>query len=77
MPAYKTIRRRGSDEVVITKSRFIGQSCPCHTEEEALARVFSLQAEGMRLKDACKQAGEETGFAKNALYRLALEQAES
>ena len=47
------------------------------TEEEALARVFQLQAEGMRLKDACKQAGEETGFAKNALYRLALEQAES
>ena len=47
------------------------------TEEEALARVFQLQADGMRLKDACKQAGEETGFAKNALYRLALEQAES
>ena len=47
------------------------------TEEEALARVFALQAEGMRLKDACKQAGEETGFAKNQLYRLALEQAES
>ena len=31
----------------------------------------------MRLKDACKQAGEETGFAKNQLYRLALEQTES
>ena len=42
------------------------------TQEEAIARVRSLVAEGMRLKDACRQAGEETGFAKNELYRLAL-----
>ena len=47
------------------------------TEEDALARVFQLQSEGMRLKDACRQAGEETGFAKNQLYRLALERSES
>ena len=47
------------------------------TESEALARVTALQAEGMRLKDACRQAGEETGFAKNLLYRLALSQEES
>lgn len=43
------------------------------TEAEALQRVLELQANGMRLKDACKKAGEETGFAKNQLYRLALE----
>ena len=37
MPAYRTLKRRGEDEVVITRSRFIGQCCPCHTEAEALA----------------------------------------
>ena len=44
------------------------------TEAEALERVNTLVAQGMRLKDACRQAGEETGFAKNQLYRLALAQ---
>ena len=43
------------------------------TEEEALARVQALQAGGARLKDACRQAADETGFSKNLLYRLALE----
>ena len=46
------------------------------TEEQALRRVLALQAEGARLKDACKQAADETGFSKNQLYRLALEQSE-
>ncbi len=49
MPAYKTIRQRGSDEVVITRSRFIGQCCPCHTEEEALAFLSEVRA---RYRDA-------------------------
>lgn len=47
------------------------------TEAEALARVNALLSEGLRLKEACRQAGEETGFAKNLLYRLALEQTET
>ena len=44
MPAYKTLKREGSAEVVITKSRFIGQCRPCHTEEEALAFLDAVQA---------------------------------
>lgn len=34
---YKTLRREAEDEIVINRSRFIGQACPCETEEEALA----------------------------------------
>ena len=44
MPAYKTLKREGSAEVVITKSRFIGQCRPCHTEEEALAFLEAVRA---------------------------------
>lgn len=43
MPAYKTLKREGSAEVVITKSRFIGQCRPCHTEEEALAFLDAVR----------------------------------
>ena len=53
MPAYKTIRRRGSDEVVITRSRFIGQSCPCHTEEEALAFLAEVRAKHRDARHNC------------------------
>ncbi len=49
MPAYKTVKCRGSDEVVITRSRFIGQCCPCHTEEEALAFLGEVR---MKYRDA-------------------------
>ena len=41
---------------------------------DALARVAQLQREGLSLKDACRQAAAETGLAKNALYRAALDQ---
>ncbi len=37
MPEYRTVSRKGRDEVIINKSRFIGEACPCRTEEEALA----------------------------------------
>ena len=35
--SYITVREEASDEVVITKSRFIGYAAPCETEEDALA----------------------------------------
>jgi uncharacterized YigZ family protein len=35
--SYITVREEASDEVVITKSRFIGYATPCETEEDALA----------------------------------------
>ena len=37
--SYYTLAGPGQDEVVIQKSRFIGQAWPCGTEEEALDRL--------------------------------------
>ena len=45
---------------------------PALTEDEALARVRALQAEGLSCKDACRQVAKETGLSKNALYALAV-----
>ncbi|MGM9553936.1 MAG: 16S rRNA (cytidine(1402)-2'-O)-methyltransferase [Faecousia sp.] len=42
------------------------------TMEIALARVQELLAQGMSKKDAIKQAAQETGFPKNALYDAAM-----
>ena len=53
MAAYKTLRHRGTDEVVITRSRFIGQSCPCHTEEEALAFLAEVRAKYRDARHNC------------------------
>ncbi len=44
--------------------------------EEGVERVLSLQAGGMRLKDAARQVAGETGLSKNDLYRSALEAGE-
>ena len=49
MPEYRTVSRKGRDEVVISKSRFIGEACPCTTEEEALA---FLEEARTRYRDA-------------------------
>ncbi len=37
--SYLTVSGPGRDEVIIQKSRFIGQAWPCATEEEALAHL--------------------------------------
>lgn len=42
------------------------------TMETALARMQELLAQGMSKKDAIKQASQETGFPKNALYDAAM-----
>lgn len=47
-------------------------AAPEITEEAALARVQQLRDEGLSLKEACKRAADETGFAKNTLYSLAI-----
>ena len=44
------------------------------TEEQALDMVARYRAEGKSLKEACKLAAKDTGFTKNELYGLALEQ---
>ena len=42
------------------------------TMEDAVARVLALRESGLRMKEAVKQAAEETGFPKNELYNAAL-----
>ena len=42
------------------------------TMEDAVARVLTLREGGLRMKEAVKQAAEETGFPKNELYNAAL-----
>lgn len=42
------------------------------TMEDAVARVLALRENGLRMKEAVKQAAEETGFPKNELYNAAL-----
>lgn len=41
---------------------------PAVTMDDALARVQSLMNDGLSRKDAVKQAAQELGFPKNALY---------
>ncbi len=40
-------------------------------EDAALERVRTLREEGVSLRDAVRQAAQETGMNKNALYKLA------
>lgn len=42
------------------------------TMEDAVLRAQTLRAGGLRMKDAVRQAAEETGFAKNELYQAVL-----
>ena len=41
---YKTLLKRGADELVINKSRFICYGAPAETEEEALAFLASVRS---------------------------------
>jgi 16S rRNA (cytidine1402-2'-O)-methyltransferase len=45
---------------------------PCPTED-ALKRVERLREEGRSLRDAVRQAAEETGLPRNVLYNAALQ----
>lgn len=53
MNAYQTLSKRGSDEIVIQKSRFIGYAAPCDTEEEALAFLNSIRQSHHDARHAC------------------------
>ena len=43
------------------------------SQEDAVAQVLTLQAQGVRLKDAAREVAEHTGFSNNELYAAALE----
>lgn len=61
-------------EFVLVVSGAPAQSAPEVTAEAALDAVARYRAEGRALKEACKLAAADTGFSKNELYQLALEQ---
>ncbi len=41
--SYKTLMKRGCDEFIVNKSRFIGYGAPAETEEEALAFLSEIR----------------------------------
>jgi len=43
MEAYRTVRARGEEEIIIQKSRFIGRCFPVQSEEEALSILNDLR----------------------------------
>ena len=61
---------RGEFVLIVEGAAEVREEKP--TMEAALARVQELLAQGMSKKDAIKQASQETGFPKNALYDAAM-----
>ena len=51
--SYLTLAGPGRDEIVIQKSRFIGQAWPCETEEEALAHLKEVREETRDARHHC------------------------
>lgn len=43
MREYRTVAGRGEAEIIVKKSRFIGQVCPVNSEEEAAAFVAEIK----------------------------------
>lgn len=61
-------------EFVLVVGGAAAESAPEVSMEQALELVTRYRAEGRGLKEACKLAASDTGFSKNELYALALEQ---
>ncbi len=66
MNSYKTICRCASDEVVINKSRFIGQGMPCEKEEDALRFLDAVRAKYRDARHHCYAyiIGENMGIMR-------------
>jgi len=66
LPRYATVRRFGSDEIVIKKSRFIGYAKPADTEEEAVAFIEEIKKKHWDATHNCSAylIGERDQFQK-------------
>ncbi|ANS73553.1 hypothetical protein AWM70_02310 [Paenibacillus yonginensis] len=53
LTTYKTVRREGSKEIVIKKSRFIGHIRPVETEEEAVAFIEEIKKQHWNATHNC------------------------
>ena len=65
---YRTEQPRGEFALVVAGAPEVSDE---PDEAAALERVRALQEAGASLRDAVRQAAQETGMNKNALYRLA------
>ena len=65
---YRTEQPRGEFALVVAGAPEVSDE---PDETAALERVRALQEAGASLRDAVRQAAQETGMNKNALYRLA------
>ena len=65
---YRTEQPRGEFALVVAGAPEVSDE---PDEAVALERVRALQEAGASLRDAVRQAAQETGMNKNALYRLA------
>ena len=65
---YRTEQPRGEFALVVAGAPEVSDE---PDETVALERVRALQEAGASLRDAVRQAAQETGMNKNALYRLA------
>lgn len=69
---YKELDPRGEYVVVVEGAK------PCEAQEFTLEQAAELArqlaAGGEKLSDACKKAAKQTGFSKQEIYKLALEE---
>lgn len=70
---YRENPPRGEFVLVVAGAEAQAEALPL-TLEEAAGRVCALRAEdGLSLREAARQVAQETGYARNELYRAALE----
>lgn len=65
---YKTLKQHGMAEIVIRKSRFIGQAMPVASEEEAVAFIESVKKAHMNATHNCSayMIGERDEYQKQS-----------
>ena len=66
MQYYNEVEPRGEYVLIVEGAQEAPQAAV--TQEDAVARVSTLIAQGYSKKDAVRQAAAETGFPRNALY---------
>ncbi|MGM9662907.1 MAG: 16S rRNA (cytidine(1402)-2'-O)-methyltransferase [Oscillospiraceae bacterium] len=73
---YEAHSPRGEYVLVVAGAPAAEAAEDALTMDDAVKRVRALRAQGLRMKDAVKQAAEETGFSRNELYSAALAEEE-
>ncbi|MFC9778773.1 YigZ family protein [Paenibacillus chitinolyticus] len=66
--SYRTVQKHGADEIIIKRSRFIGQALPVSSEEEALAFIAGVKKEHSMATHNCSayMIGERNEIQKQS-----------